>query len=80
MVECSSTVIVIEAISVPKPTRAFLLFPWERHFPLLGGFTSSSKFQQYLYKTKKKTNEKFQTDSNISASSEAGRCNCLAYV
>ena len=28
--------------------RAILLYPWERHFPLLGGLTSSSKLQSYL--------------------------------
>ena len=36
-----------------KVTRAVLLCPWKRHFPLLVVLASSYKFQSHLYKTKK---------------------------
>ena len=66
-----------------KPTRAILLCPWKRHLAAfsccLVALASSSKFLSYLYKTKKLI-KKFQADSNILASPEAGRDNCLPYA
>ena len=46
-----------------KPTHTVLMCPWKIHFtfPCL----NSSKFDSYLYKTKK-PNEKFQPDSKLS--------------
>ena len=41
--------------------------------------TSSSKFQLYLYKTKK-SNKKFLLDSNILVSLEADQENCLCNI
>ena len=49
-------------------------------FPCLEILASSSKFQLYLYKTKKSKLKKFQPDSNILTYPEAGRGNCLPYV
>ena len=48
-------------------------------FPCLVVLASTSKFLSYLYKAKK-TNNKFQADSNILVSLEVGRGNCLLYV
>ena len=48
-----------------KPTRAILLWPWERNFrnfPCLAVLASSSKFHSYLHKTKN-SNKKFQPNS-----------------
>ena len=63
-----------------KPTRAILLCPWKRHFTALSSawwsWQSILNFHQYLYKTKKKQNKKFQSDSNILASPEAGQGKC----
>ena len=47
-------------------------------FPCLVVLASSSKFQSYVYKTKM-PKKKLQQDSNIMASPEAGRANCLSY-
>ena len=49
------------------------------HFPYLVVLASRSKFQSYLYKTKKQ-DKKFQWDSNIFASPKAGRGNRLLYI
>ena len=49
-----------------------------RAFPCLVILASSSKFQLYLYKIKKKQNKKFQAGSNILAYPKVGRGNCLS--
>ena len=59
-----------------KPTRAILLCPWEKHFSALS--TAWWCWQAVL--NYKYILIKFQTDSNISASPEAGRGNLLPYV
>ena len=66
---------------VSKPTCAILLCPYKRHFmalsPCLVVLTSSSKFQLYLYKTKKTRYIELQSNSNMLVFPEAGRGNCL---
>ena len=59
-----------------KPTRAILLCPWERHFTALSPAWWS--WQAVLNYSNIST--KLQADSNILASPEAGRGNCLPYV
>ena len=54
-----------------KPTRAILFCPWERHFTAL--------FWQAVLNYSN-ISIKLQADSNILASPEAGRGNCLPYV
>ena len=59
-----------------KPTRAILLCPWERHFtghsPAWWSWQAVLNYSQISIK--------LQADSNILASLEAGRGNCLPYV
>ena len=59
-----------------KPTRAIMLCPLERHFTALSPAWWSWKAVlsfNHIY-------IKLQVDSNILASPEAGRGNCLPYV
>ena len=68
--------IVIDTVSVQKPTRAILLCPWKRHFTalsLLGGSWQAVLNSSHI-------SLKFQANSNILASSEASQGNCLLYV
>ena len=59
-----------------KPTRAILLCPWERHFTTLSlAWWSWKAVLNYSH-----ISIKLQADSNILASPEAGRGNCLPYV
>ena len=59
-----------------KPTRAILLCPWERHFTALSpAWWSWQTALNYSH-----ISIKLQADSNILASPEAGRVNCLPYV
>ena len=59
-----------------KPTRAILLCPWERHFTALSPTWWSWKAAlNYSH-----ISIKLQADSNILASPEAGRGNCLPYA
>ena len=59
-----------------KPTRAILLCPWERHFTALSpAWWSWQAVLNYSH-----ISIKLQADSNILASPEAGRGNCLPYV
>ena len=66
-----------------KSTRAILLYPWERHFtalyPAWWSWKTVLKFSHISIKLKKQ-NKKFQSDSNIFTSLEAGRGNFLPYV
>ena len=59
-----------------KPTCAILLCPWERHFTTLSPAWWS--WQAVLNYSNIST--KLLADSNILASPEAGRGNCLPYV
>ena len=59
-----------------KPTRAILLCPWERHFTAHSpawGFWQAVLSSSHI-------SIKLLADSNILASPEAGRGNCLPYV
>ena len=59
-----------------KPTCAILLCPWERHFmPLSPAWWSWQAVLNY-----NNISTKLLADSNILASPEAGRGNCLPYV
>ena len=59
-----------------KLTRAILLCPWERHFAALSpAWWSWQTVLNYNH-----ISIKLQADSNILASPEAGRGNCLSYV
>ena len=59
-----------------KPTRAILLCPWERHFTALSpAWWSWQADLNYSH-----ISIKLQADSNILASPEAGRGNCLPYA
>ena len=59
-----------------KPTRAILLCPWERHFTVLSpAWCSWQAVLNYSH-----ISIKLQADSNIWASPEANRGNCLPYV
>ena len=59
-----------------KPTRAILLCPWERHFTTHSfAWWSWQAVLNYTH-----ISIKLQADSNILASPEAGRGNCLPYV
>ena len=58
-----------------KPTRAILLCPWERHFTALLPAWSWQAVINYSH-----LSTKLLADSNILASPEAGRGNCLPYV
>ena len=59
-----------------KPTRAILLCPWERHFTAHSpAWWSWQAVLNYSH-----ISIKLQADSNILASPEAGRVNCLPYV
>ena len=59
-----------------KPTRAILLCPWERHFTALSpAWWSWKAVLNYSH-----ISIKFQVDSNILASPEAGQGNHLPYV
>ena len=59
-----------------KPTRAILLYPWERHFTAHSpAWWSWQAVLNYSH-----ISIKLQADSNILASPEAGRGNCLPYV
>ena len=59
-----------------KSTCAFLLFSWEKHFMALSpAWWSWQAFQNFNH-----ISIKSQADSNILASPEAGRGNCLPYV
>ena len=59
-----------------KPIRAILLCPWERHFmahsPALWSWQAVLNYSHVSIK--------LQANSNILASPEAGRGNCLPYV
>ena len=59
-----------------KPTRAVLLCPWEKHFTAL--FYAWCFGQALLNQSH--VSIKFQANTNILASPEAGRVNCLPYV
>ena len=59
-----------------KPTRAILLCPWKRHFTAL--FPAWWSWQTVLNYSH--ISIKLLADSNILASPEAGRGNCLPYV
>ena len=59
-----------------KPTRAILLYPWERHFTAHSpAWWSWQAVRNYSH-----LSIKLQADSNILTSREAGRGNCLSYV
>ena len=59
-----------------KPTRAILLCPWERHFTKHSpAWWSWQGVLNYSH-----ISIKLQVDSNILASPEARRGNCLPYV
>ena len=59
-----------------EPTRAILLCPWERHFTAHSpAWWSWKAVLNYSH-----ISIKLQADSNILASPEAGRGNCLPYV
>ena len=59
-----------------KPTRATLLCSWERHFTALSpAWWSWQAVLNYSH-----ISIKLLADSNILASPEAGRGNCLPYV
>ena len=59
-----------------KPTHTILLCPWERHFTAL----SSALWSWQAVLNYSNISTKLLADSNILASPEAGRCNCLPYV
>ena len=59
-----------------KPTRAILLCPWERHFTA----HSAAWWPWQAVLNYSPISIKLQADSNILASPEAGRGNCLPYV
>ena len=59
-----------------KPIRVILLCPWERHFMAL--FPAWWSWQAVINYSN--ISIKLQADSKISASPEAGGCNCLPYV
>ena len=59
-----------------KPTHAILLCPWERHFTEHSPAWWSSQAIPNL----NHISIKLQGDSNILASPEAGRGNCLPYL
>ena len=59
-----------------KPTCAILLCPWERHFAAL----SPAWWYWQAVRNYSNTSNKLLADSNILASPEAGRGNCLPYV
>ena len=59
-----------------KPTHTILLCPWEIHFMAL---SSAWWFWQAVLNFNH-ISIKLQADSNILASPEAGRGNCLPYV
>ena len=59
-----------------KPTRAILLCPWERHFT---AHSPAWWFWQAVLNYSH-ISIKLQADSNILASPEAGRGNCLPYI
>ena len=67
-----------------KSTRAILLHSWKRHFTMLSPVWRSWQavldFIHISLKKLKNQNKKFQADSNIFASPEAGGSNCLPYV
>ena len=59
-----------------KPTRAILLCHWERHFTALSpAWWSWQAVLNYSH-----ISIKFQAESNILVSPEAGRGNCLPYA
>ena len=59
-----------------KPTHAILSCPWERHFtPLSPAWLSWQAVLNFSH-----ISIKLQADSNILASPQAGRGNCLHYV
>ena len=59
-----------------KPTFFILLYPWEKHFMALSltwwSWQAVLNYNHIFIK--------FQVDSNILASPEAGRGNCLSYA
>ena len=59
-----------------KPTRAFLLCPWERHFTA----HSPTWWSWQAVLNYSHISIKLQADSNILLSPEAGQGNCLPYV
>ena len=59
-----------------KPTRAIQLCPWERHFTAL----SPAWWSWQAVLNYSNISVRLQADSNILASPEAGRGNCLSYV
>ena len=60
----------------PKPIRAILLCPWERHFTAYSlAWWSWQAVLNYSH-----IFIKLQADSNILVSLKAGRVNCLPYV
>ena len=66
-----------------KPTGAILLCPWERHFTALSLAWRSLQAilnSNYISMKLKKANKKFQVDSNILVSLEAGPGNCLPKI
>ena len=59
-----------------KPTRAILLCPWERHFTA----HSPAWWYRQAVLNYSHISIKLQADSNVLASPEVGRGNCLPYV
>ena len=59
-----------------KPTCAILLCSWEKHFTAL----SPAWWPRQAVLNYSNISTKLQADSNILASPEAGRGNCLPYV
>ena len=60
-----------------KPTHAILLCPWERHFT---AHSPAWWSWQAVLNYSNNISTKLLADSNILASPEAGRDNCLSYV
>ena len=59
-----------------KPTCTILLYPWERHFMVL----SPAWWSWQAVPNYSNISTKLLADSNILASPEAGRGDCLPYV
>ena len=63
-----------------KPTHAFLLCHWERHFTTLFPVWQAVLNFSNIFIKLQNQNKKFQVDSNILASQEIGQANCLPYI
>ena len=77
---CTSKVSVVEWLKHRTDNQplnyAILLGPWERHFTAL----SPAWWSWQAVLNYRNSSTKLQADSNIVASPEAGRGNCLPYV